>query len=74
VSAILGPAFEALMNEVERAKDRSSRDEADRCWRAMMLSPTPEICGALLRGESVPIDRLDQEWAARFGLIERVAA
>ncbi len=42
-------------------------DELNRIWRAMMLAPRVEICDALLRGESVPVDRLDPEWAARFG-------
>lgn len=37
-------------------------------WKALMLSPTPEICSALLSGESVPIDELDPEWVNRFGL------
>ena len=34
----------------------------------MMLAPTLEVCVALLRGESVPIERLDAEWVKRFGL------
>lgn len=33
-----------------------------------MLSPSLDICEALLRGESVPVDRLDPEWVDRFGL------
>jgi hypothetical protein len=37
-------------------------------WKALMLSPTIEICEALLDGESVPIDRLDPDWVRRFGL------
>jgi hypothetical protein len=36
-------------------------------WRAMMLAPTAEICRALLRGESVPVEMLRPEWVARFG-------
>jgi len=40
-------------------------------WKAMMLSPTLEVCEALLRGESVPLERLDPEWVARFARRER---
>ena len=36
-------------------------------WVAMMLAPSLEVCEALLRGESVPVDRLDQEWVERLG-------
>jgi hypothetical protein len=43
------------------------RRGADRTWLAMMLAPRVEICEALLRGEGVPLDRLDPEWVARFG-------
>jgi hypothetical protein len=41
--------------------------ELGRIWRAMMLAPCLEVCEALLRGESVPVDRLDLEWLRRFG-------
>jgi hypothetical protein len=41
--------------------------EFGRIWRAMMLAPRLEVCEALLRGESVPVDRLDPEWVTRFG-------
>lgn len=40
--------------------------EAARIWQAMMLAPTFEVCEALLRGETVPIDRLDPDWVERF--------
>jgi len=36
------------------------RDLARAWWVAMMLAPSLEVCEALLRGESVPVDRLDQ--------------
>lgn len=39
----------------------------DRTWQAMVLAPNAEVCAALLRGESVPIDQLDPEWVARLG-------
>ena len=44
-----------------------SDEECRRGWKAMMLAPTVEICGALLRGESVPVDKLRPEWVARLG-------
>jgi hypothetical protein len=46
----------------------ASEHEADqRLWRAIRLSPSVDICEALLHGEAVPADRLDPEWVARFG-------
>jgi hypothetical protein len=53
---------------------RLERERLERLWpdagrvgRAMMLAPSIEACEALLRGERVPLDRLDPEWLARFG-------
>lgn len=43
-------------------------EETRRIWRAMMLAPTVEICDALLRGESVPISKLNPDWVKRFGV------
>ena len=40
--------------------------EASRGLKAMALAPTLEICQALLRGEKVPLERLDQEAVRRF--------
>lgn len=59
-----GPETERAIRElgIER------RRETNRIYRAIMLSPTIEICEALLRREKVPIDVLDQEWVKRFGL------
>lgn len=39
-----------------------------RIWRAIMLAPSLEVCEALLRAESVPVDHLDAEWVKRFGM------
>ena len=50
----------------ERVRNRQSRYWA-RVWRAVVLSPRVETCGALLKGESVPIERLDPSWVERFG-------
>jgi hypothetical protein len=66
--SVFGPAFEALLCELER-DIRVAQEEANRrAWRAMMLSGGDiEVWIALLRGESVPVDRLDAEWLVRFG-------
>lgn len=39
-----------------------------RLWKIVMLSPSIEVCEALLRGQTVPVTRLDPEWVRRFGL------
>lgn len=57
----LEPGFERLVRESE---DR----EARRVWRAMMLARDVETCRALLRGETVPLERLDPAWVKRLGV------
>jgi hypothetical protein len=57
--------------EIERRLRDPLRHEWRRLWRAIMLSPSIDVCEALLRGESVPIDRLDAHWVERFGLRSR---
>jgi len=47
--------------------------DADRLIRSILLAPSIEICEALLRGESVPVERLDLAWVRRFGLLATVA-
>jgi hypothetical protein len=37
-------------------------------WKAIALSPTPEILHALLDGQNVPVDKLDPAAVQRFGL------
>jgi hypothetical protein len=44
-----------------------SDEQAADGWRAMMLAKDIETCQALLRGESVPDERLRPEWVTRFG-------
>ena len=56
-----------VMAEFDRARDRVRRDAANRIWKALVLSPTIAICRALLRGESVPLERLDPAAVARLG-------
>lgn len=58
---------ELELEERARRAAASAREACNRVWRAMMLAPTLEVFEALVRGESVPLDRLDQEWVRRFG-------
>lgn len=44
-----------------------SYPDAGRLFRAFVLSPTVDVCEALLAGERVPLSRLDPEWVARYG-------
>ena len=36
-------------------------------WRAIQLATCPEAAEALLRGETVSVDRLDPKWLKRYG-------
>jgi hypothetical protein len=36
-------------------------------WRAIQLATCPEAAEALLRGDSVSVDRLDPKWLKRYG-------
>lgn len=60
------------MESASLAVELESRElrwpDAGRLWRAFMLAPSIEVCEALLRGESVPVSRLDPVWVRRFGL------
>ncbi len=59
-------AHECLQLEQEHRQAR----QHDWLWRlrkAVLLSPTVDICEALLRGEQVPTVLLDQEALRRFG-------
>lgn len=53
------------MTDASFAEERAA--ETRRIWTAMMLAPELETCRALLRGEQVPVDRLDPTWLERFG-------
>jgi hypothetical protein len=60
-------------------RERDQRQTAEwragnRLWKIMMLAPTIEIAEALLRGDPVPINRLDPVWVERFGLRQPEAA
>lgn len=59
-AAISGLAYEA--------SSRATDADGERLYRAFMLAPDIRTAEALLRGETVPLDRLRGEWVARFGL------
>lgn len=56
-----------VMADFDRARDRAERERATDIWKALVVSPTVDICRALLRGESVPIEQLDRVAVARLG-------
>ena len=60
----VGEATQAKPAERHAAGKRAELREI---WKAIVLSPTLELCEALLRGESVPVERLDCEWVERLG-------
>ena len=46
--------------------DKWLRRSYERHLLYLRLSPTPDVWAALMAGESVPADRLDQEWLAEY--------
>jgi hypothetical protein len=52
--------------ELERAQRAKSTSFA----KAFRLAPSVEVLEALLRGERVPVSRLDPEWAKAYGLYD----
>lgn len=63
-NAVFEVTFDPWISERSTAAWR----ETNRIWKAIMLSPTVEICDALLRGQHVPAEKLNQEWLQRFGM------
>lgn len=57
----------AAVEAEERERESTERHWVRYIWRALVLSPSLEVLEALLRGESVPVDRLDCDWVARLG-------
>jgi len=47
-------------------RERVNSSEADRLWVGLMLSRTPEVWAALVRGDPVNEAVLDQAWLRRF--------
>jgi hypothetical protein len=66
------PQRPAVLDAARLAVELECRElawpDAAKLWRAFMLAPSIEVCEALLRGESVPLDRLDPVWVRRFGM------
>lgn len=62
------PSWSDYMADVEREVDREAILEARRGIKAMRLAPTLEVYEALLNGQPVPNDQLDQTWARRYGI------
>jgi hypothetical protein len=59
--------------QISRRKERApgwpsaTHAELAGLYRAVMLSPSLEVCEALLRSEKVPLHKLDPEWVRRLG-------
>ncbi len=64
--AALENAREAIEEE-EREWTSLERRRANELWRALRLAVDLETFEALVRGESVPLDRLDEVEVRRFG-------
>ena len=64
------PAVREARDLIQLEQDYRDRpdDAMNRLGRAVLLSPTLAICEALIRGEVVPINRLDPAWVRRYGL------
>lgn len=71
-SELLTPAENAALavdlDPVRLQRETAAWRAGNRLWRAVMLAPTAELCDALLRGQHVPLERLDPAWVAKFGL------
>lgn len=64
VDEIIGSETCALLDRIDE------RDHADyqRGMKALALAPDVHIYRALMRGERVPLEKLDQEAVQRYGL------
>ena len=60
--------LQALRPVHELYRDTRERRELLALLKAIRLAPTLEICEDLLRGEHVPLSKLDPEWAKAYGL------
>ena len=67
---VLAGAHDRLADAIE-AQSESCETYDDLVWRAMQLAaPNLAVCEALIRGEAVPLDRLNADAVRRFGLRE----
>ena len=69
VAEVLDNAHGAVeFDPVRLAAESAERTYWRHVWVAIVISPSLEVCEALLRGESVPVSRLDATQLRRFGL------
>jgi hypothetical protein len=66
----LGPELEAMLYRI----DERQAEEARRGIRAWLLAPTIDIYIALMRGETVPPEQLNQDALHRYGSKKRGVA
>lgn len=62
--AILDAHAESVLRELQERLD----DQARRGLRALALAPTLDLYRALMRGEHVPLDLLNADAVARYGI------
>ena len=62
------PFLDALEPVLVKFRDSRLRRESLAILRALRLAPSLEVCEAIMRGDRVPLSRLDPEWARAYGL------
>lgn len=58
----------ALEPVLAKYRDSKKRRESLHLHKALRLAPSLEMCEALLRGEKVPVSKLDPRWARAYGI------
>jgi len=48
--------------------ESAGHQESLRLYKAVMWAKDLATCVALLKGQDVPVDRIDKEWARRYGI------
>ena len=78
--ALLPPPRHPAITNARRVLELEEQARHEQTWkhltdaewrpieRAIMLAPTLDICRALLRGERVPLSRLNQRAVRRYGI------
>jgi hypothetical protein len=62
------PFMDAMDEMLEQYRDTRARRESLALLRAIRLAPDLETCEEILRTGRVPRNRLDPDWARRYGL------
>jgi hypothetical protein len=60
--------FLDLLNHLSEQEAREQEALDERVGRAIMLAPTLDICRALLRGENVPLSKLNPVYVRKYGI------